>query len=73
MGKRFKIYKSRISNLRSLYPGKVVSVNPFVIGCGGNTSLELLEVQVEGKKRMPAADFARGYRMSDKIIFGLIK
>ena len=73
MGKRFKIYKSRISNLRSNYPGKVVSVDPFVIGCGGNTSLELLEVQIEGKKRMSAADFARGYRMSDKIIFGLIK
>ena len=73
MGKRFKIYKSKISNLRSNYPGKVVSVDPFVIGCGGNTSLELLEVQIEGKKRMSAADFARGYRMSDKIIFGLIK
>lgn len=73
MGKRFKIYKSKISNLRSLYPGKVVSVNPFVIGCGGNTSLELLEVQIEGKKRMPAADFANGYRMNNKIIFGLIK
>lgn len=72
-GKRFKIYKSKISNLRSSYPGKVVSVNPFIIGCGENTSLELLEVQVEGKKRMPASDFARGYRMSDKIIFGLIK
>lgn len=73
MGKRFKIYKSKVSNLRSSYPGKVVSIDPFVIGCGNNTSLELLEVQIEGKKRMLAADFARGYRMSDKIIFGLVK
>jgi methionyl-tRNA formyltransferase len=33
-------------------------------GCGQNTVLELLEVQPEGRKRMGAADFARGYRPS---------
>ncbi len=33
----------------------------FVI-CGHNTVLEMLEVQPEGKKRMPAGDFVRGYR-----------
>jgi methionyl-tRNA formyltransferase len=32
------------------------------VGCGQNTVLEVLEVQPEGKKRMGAADFARGYR-----------
>jgi methionyl-tRNA formyltransferase len=32
------------------------------VGCGDNTSLELLEIQLEGKKRTPAADFIRGYR-----------
>jgi methionyl-tRNA formyltransferase len=31
-------------------------------GCGSDTALELLEVQLEGKKRTPAADFIRGYR-----------
>jgi methionyl-tRNA formyltransferase len=30
-----------------------------------NTALELLEVQPEGKKRMGAADFARGYRPTE--------
>jgi methionyl-tRNA formyltransferase len=34
----------------------------FFVGCGQNTGLEVLEVQPEGKKRMGAADFARGYR-----------
>ena len=33
----------------------------FVI-CGHNTVLEMLEVQPEGKKRMPAGDFVHGYR-----------
>jgi len=33
----------------------------LLVGCGRNTSLELLEIQREGKKRSSAADFARGY------------
>jgi len=36
--------------------------NRLLVGCGQNTSLEILEVQLEGKKRTAAADFARGYR-----------
>ncbi len=33
-------------------------------GCGQATSIELLEVQPEGKKRMPARDFIHGYHPS---------
>ena len=32
------------------------------VGCGDATAIELLEVQLEGKKRSSAADFVRGYR-----------
>ncbi len=32
------------------------------VGCGNSTSLELLEVQPEGKKRISARDFVHGYR-----------
>jgi methionyl-tRNA formyltransferase len=31
-------------------------------GCGQGTALELLEVQPQGKRRIPAADFVHGYR-----------
>ena len=34
----------------------------LLVGCGRNTSLELLEIQLEGKKRTSAQDFVRGYR-----------
>jgi methionyl-tRNA formyltransferase len=34
----------------------------LLAGCGHNTSLELLELQMEGKKRSPARDFLHGYR-----------
>ena len=71
-GKLFKIYKSKISLNRPAYPGKVLSVSPLIIGCGNDTSLELIEVQIEGKKRMLSSDFARGYRLTDKTILGLI-
>ncbi len=32
-------------------------------GCGGGTALEVLELQLEGKRRMPAGDFIHGYRV----------
>jgi len=34
------------------------------VGCGANTSLELLEVQLAGKKRMAARDFLHGYHLT---------
>lgn len=42
-------------------PGKVcVESHRLCVGCAQNTWLELLEVQLEGKKRLPAAEFLRG-------------
>lgn len=71
-GKNFKIYKSRVSTYRVSQPGKIISTDPLIVGCGENTSLQLLEVQIEGKKRMAAGDFSRGYRLSENTILGLI-
>ena len=34
----------------------------LVVGCGRGTAIELLELQLEGKKRTSAQDFLRGYR-----------
>ena len=34
----------------------------LLVGCGQGSSLELLELQVEGKKRSSARDFIHGYR-----------
>ncbi len=44
-------------------PGALTTESDRLLaGCGGDTGLELLEVQLEGKKRMPARDFVNGYR-----------
>jgi methionyl-tRNA formyltransferase len=34
----------------------------LLIGCGQDTAIEVLEIQLEGKKRTSASDFIRGYR-----------
>jgi methionyl-tRNA formyltransferase len=40
----------------------VCDAGRLVVQCGGDTSLEILELQLEGKKRMAASDFIHGYR-----------
>ena len=40
------------------------SVRGALVGCGGG-ALELLEVQLEGRKRMPASEFLRGQRIAE--------
>jgi methionyl-tRNA formyltransferase len=40
----------------------LVDSGRLLVGCGEGTALDLLEVQPEGKKRITAADFVRGYR-----------
>jgi len=37
----------------------------LLVGCGSRSALALLEVQLEGKKRMSAVDFVNGYRPKD--------
>lgn len=39
----------------------LVEGDRLLVGCGGASALELLEVQPEGKKRLAARDFVHGY------------
>jgi len=43
-----------------------------MVGCSPGTALELIEVQVEGKKRMSAQDFVNGYRPYDGEVLGSV-
>jgi methionyl-tRNA formyltransferase len=40
----------------------LVESGVLIVGCENGSALQLLEVQLEGKKRMPAADFIHGYQ-----------
>lgn len=61
-GKKLKIFKTKVCEKNGT-PGKVISVSPPIVACGEG-SVELLEVQLEGKKLMSAADFFRGQRIA---------
>jgi methionyl-tRNA formyltransferase len=56
---------------RALPPGSLKVENHLpLVGCGFATSLELHELQMEGKKRMSGQDFVNGYRIRDGEILG---
>lgn len=63
LGKRLKIHKSQLVDCTaSEKPGYVlVNDKDFLVVCGNQTVLRLLEVQYEGGKRMPGALFLRGH------------
>jgi methionyl-tRNA formyltransferase len=42
----------------------------MIAGCGENTALELLQVQLAGKKPMAAEAFLNGYRLAENETLG---
>ena len=53
-------------------PGSIVVENDerLVVACAGSTSLDLIEVQLEGKKRMKADEFLRGQQLATGMRLG---
>jgi methionyl-tRNA formyltransferase len=61
-GKNLQLWSAKTSNSAVPVGELRVECNDLLVGCGHNTALELLELQPEGKKRMPVRDFINGYR-----------
>jgi methionyl-tRNA formyltransferase len=69
-GKNFQVWRATVAN-QSLAPAELhLHENRLLVGCGNGTSLELLEIQLEGKKRMTALDFVHGYKPQPGEKFG---
>lgn len=63
-GKKLIVHALRVAELSDLHQGVLhVQGAELFAGCGHGTSLQLEEVQLEGKKRMTAADFLRGFQV----------
>ena len=63
-GQRFHIWRARESKVAPA-PGPLEKRGRArVAGCGDGTAIELLEVQLEGRKRMDAASFLNGNPLS---------
>ena len=63
-GKRLKLHRSEISPIQNPEGecGEVISLDPLTVKCGEG-AVELLEIQAEGKKRMPSSEYLRGHRI----------
>jgi methionyl-tRNA formyltransferase len=60
-GKKLTMHRLHASGSTAAPPGElVVEGDRLFVAAGSGTQLELLEIQLEGKKRMPVADFLRG-------------
>jgi methionyl-tRNA formyltransferase len=70
-GQSLHVWKSRLEHAAPPYgPGTTHRIaNRLLVACGSGW-LELLEVQMEGRKRLAAADFANGQRLADNEILG---
>jgi methionyl-tRNA formyltransferase len=61
-GTHIKVYRSRMAEEATPGPGIFLKAGPgrLLAGCGNGT-IEILELQPQGKKRMAAADFLNGW------------
>jgi methionyl-tRNA formyltransferase len=69
-GKLLKLYKARVSDGVG-NPGEVIKSDSGILRVAtGNDSLDILELQIEGGKRLKAEEFLRGRRIRDGSVLG---
>ncbi len=72
-GDGFKLFRTRVEAERGVLgmPGEALGADGrLVVGCGAG-AVEILDLQREGKRRVPAADFLRGRPVQPGERFGL--
>jgi methionyl-tRNA formyltransferase len=71
-GKKLIVQKMHVAGVGDGEPGVVkVRGETLLVGCGGGSSIALDEVQLEGKRRMSAAEFLRGNQVRSGEELGL--
>lgn len=70
-GRRLQLHRAQAIDEAGLEPGRVSAQGGRLrVGCGESSSLAVEEVQPEGKKRIAASDFVRGYRPEEGELLG---
>lgn len=63
-----KVTKARVSErphgTEAASPGTVIAARPLLVACGGDTALELVEVQPQGRTRMAGGDLVLGRKVA---------
>lgn len=66
---QLKIHKSRVGGATTARAGEVISTDPLTVACGDGNSLEILELQAPGSRRMAAEDYLRGHPVECGTLF----
>jgi methionyl-tRNA formyltransferase len=70
-GRTLKVHAAVVAEGAGLAPGAARATGGgLLVGCGEGSSLLLLEVQAEGKRRVPAADFLKGHPLPEGTVLG---
>jgi methionyl-tRNA formyltransferase len=70
-GQTLHIWKSQVRDAAAGSPGRVRRIGKSLqVVCGEGSTLELLELQLEGKKRISGEAFANGQRLQENESFG---
>ncbi len=70
-GRLLKVHAAQPSRLAALAPGEARATSEGIaVGCGGGDTLLVTEVQLEGKRRLAAAEFAKGQALPTGTVFG---
>jgi methionyl-tRNA formyltransferase len=68
-GQRFHVWRGAIAELELSAGALLAEGKRLFVGCGGG-AIELLEIQVEGRKRMAAAAFLNGFSVTTGEVLG---
>ena len=71
-GHRLTVWSGKVEPIASRIPGTVVerSGDRLLVQCGGGAALAVLEIQPEGKRRMPVRDFLNGSKIAVGDVLG---
>ena len=64
-GKVLKIHKTNVLQNVIGKPGEIKSLDPFIVCCGDDNAIKILELQFDSRKRMRSEEFFRGYKNRD--------
>ncbi len=67
-GKRVKVFSAKVAESTNKAPATVIKASDeLVIACKDGTAISLIEIQVEGSKRMSAKDYLIGHKVNEGI------
>jgi methionyl-tRNA formyltransferase len=70
-GRRWGVWKAEVLEKRDLShsTGEIIRVQPDgIVVAAGDGSLKMTEIQAEGKRRMPVAEYLRGHKVEKGVI-----